>query len=46
MFWEGVYKFQQKILIFKVPVIFENENFTARTAEIVDFLELSSSRNV
>ena len=39
--------FQIKILIFKVPVIFENENFAAHAtrvgaAEIADFFKLSS----
>ena len=39
----GFCKFSTKIYIFKVPVIFENENFAARvtrarTAEVADFL--------
>ena len=42
MYEEGLCKFSQKILIFKVLWFFENENFAARAAKIADFLELNS----
>ena len=38
---EGTH-FQKKLLIFKVPLIFENESFAARAAYFANFLELSS----